>query len=150
MLLVRDYRYTKQLSILINPDIDLLRGVWDNVNVFKKVLYLHTRGEPLFVSFCFHFTWAQSAQVEQLWSLNVSRMSVHSLLTLICIQRTWQFVKMFILMIFWSKCLCWSFLGQVQIWVTLGQKLGYCLKSKENLVNSLNATFWFVVSFEPC
>ena len=38
------------------------------------------------------------------------------------------------------------FLGQVQNWLTLGQKLGHQAKSKENLVNTL--TLWR--SYFPC
>ena len=33
------------------------------------------------------------------------------------------------------------FLGQVQNWVTWGQKLGHQAKSKEDLVNALEVTF---------
>ena len=36
----------------------------------------------------------------------------------------------------------WWFLDQVQNWVFLGQKLGHQAKSKENLVSTLEVTFW--------
>ena len=38
-----------------------------------------------------------------------------------------------------SECLSSRYLGQVQIWVILGQKLGHWVKLRENLVNSVEA-----------